>query len=194
MSQMNDRRSQRRFHVRYVWPLLLWAGTIGGWAWRSRAAEPSDAEGARAIAVNRHQELVSAPELRGEKESDARQLAALADVRFAAGVYYIAPRFWRDDLQTGCVLMQTPQPGRRVPRGSPVAGWLPAKAGDEQPIVETPDLRTLTMSDAAAKIRVAGLTLLPLAEDTDAEARVVEQYPAAGRKVYQRTSVYLLFE
>lgn len=192
---MNDRRSWRRFRVIYFLPLLLCVGIGGLTAWPTRAAdEPAQAEDERPIAVDDDRELVTVPELRGEKEADARQLATLADARFAAGVYYVAPRFWRDELPADRVLMQTPQPGRRVPRGTPIAVWLPAKAGDERPLVETPDLRTLTARDAAARIKAAGLALLPVAEDADAAAHVVEQYPPAGKKVYQGMAVYFLLD
>lgn len=192
---MNDRRSQRKFYVKYFWPLPLWAGMIGLMAWPTRAAdEPAQAEDEQSIAAEDDRELVTVPELRGEKEADARQLATLADASFAAGVYYIAPRFWRDDLPVDRVLMQTPQPGRRVPRGTLIAVWLPAKADDERPLVETPDLRALTARDAAAKIKAAGLAVLPVATDADAAAPVVKQYPPAGKKVYQGMAVYFLLD
>lgn len=130
------------------------------------------------------------PAIQGKSVSVARQLARLADLHFVLGTFYISPDLWRDDIQPGVVGMQAPQPRFLAPAGSPLAAWIFVKANTEQKLIEMPDLRGLPWDKAATRVKESGLVLMQGLEATNQE-QVQDQFPRAGQKVFEQTSVFL---
>lgn len=143
-------------------------------------------------------EAAMVPSVKGQTVAVADQLLHLTRLHAAHGTLFIAPKNWRDDILPGRVYMQSPQPGMLVPSGDTVACWTFAKATEDQPLIDMPDLRGLSPAEAQRKLTDAGLVPMPPAaqgtDDAGAEgsAKVADHYPRAGQRVYQGTSVYLL--
>lgn len=135
------------------------------------------------------------PDLRGKRTNLARQLARLSEVKFASGVFYIAPENWRDELRPERVYLQTPQASTLIPTGAPVVCWTFDKAAPNTPIVNVPNLDGQTLAAAQQAVNDCGLTLINEHSDSASTApaslRVLEQYPRAGQPVFAGTSVYL---
>jgi beta-lactam-binding protein with PASTA domain len=131
-----------------------------------------------------------APSLKNRKAEEAVQVARLAGFDLKVGKFYIAPQHWRDDIRPGAVLMQSPQPGSALLPGSLMAGWVFEKSGADRPIIQTPDVRRLSLSAAS---KVLAEAKLPLLNDTSIDDQiVVDQYPRPGQTVYEGTSVFVV--
>ena len=161
------------------------------------AQESARGEGA-GTETSQTEQLRYVPKLQGRRLVVARQIARLARLRFAEGVFYIAPHNWRDDVRPGLVYMQSPQPRGLIREGGTIACWTFLKASEDQEVVKMPDLRRKTQTEAAQRLDDLGLeamTASPARPDADHavddRSRVLEHYPEAGQPVYVGTSVYL---
>ena len=137
-------------------------------------------------------ETTAVPNLAGERVDIARQLATLADLKSVVGAYQIAAHNWRDDLRPGVVYLQSAQPGDPLPRKSHIALWTFVRAAEGAPIVTMPDLRGLTASAAAERVKDLGLaTMAGIADGLQDGATVADQFPSAGDSLIVGTSVHL---
>lgn len=133
-----------------------------------------------------------APKCVGYSLDHAKQLVRLAEAELLVGIYFIADRDWRDDLRPETVYLQTPQPGASIDH-SRVAVWLFRQAKPNHPTQVMPDVIGKTVADAKRELALARLLVMEIEEKSD-EAIVRDQYPKAGRTVFQGTSVLLGIE
>lgn len=141
------------------------------------------------------------PDLVSQPVAIAAQTARLAGLELVHGVFYVAPRHWREEVRPRCIHLQSPRAGTPVPEGSQVAGWSLVEAGPDRKITNMPDLDGLALDAAVAKLEPLGLVVMPAvaaaerARPAGADARVVvDAYPRPGQAVYAGTHVLLVFE
>jgi beta-lactam-binding protein with PASTA domain len=143
------------------------------------------AEGSRVdLVVARAIEGVEVPDVVGLSLDDAT--ATLED----AGLTVRSEDVFSDDVETGLVTAQSPQPGTRVESGAEVA--LSVSKGPEPAAnVTVPDLSGMTRADAEAALDTAGLgvRIVQMNSDTVPEGSVVTQAPASGASVAPGTVV-----
>lgn len=141
------------------------------------------------------------PDMVGRPVATADQMARLSGLELAHGVFYVAPRHWREELRPRCVHLQSPPAGTPVPRGGRIAGWTLVEAGPDREIVSVPDLDGLPLDAAVTKLEKLGLVVMPAAggaertrPSDEGEGLVVDAYPRAGQAVYAGTAVFLVCE
>jgi len=143
------------------------------------------AEGSRVdLVVARAVEGVEVPDVIGLSLDDAT--ATLED----AGLTVRSEEVFSDDVETGLVTAQSPQPGTRVESGAEVA--LSVSKGPEPAAnVTVPDLSGMTRADAEAALDAAGLgvRVVQMNSDTAPEGSVVTQAPASGASVAPGTVI-----
>lgn len=141
------------------------------------------------------------PSVVGKRPEIARQILRMADFDSAFGVFYIAPQNWRDDIRPNVIYMQSPQPKTATAEDSTVAGWVFARAKENQDIVQMPDLRASAAADALAALHESGLKQVRIQtgdasgrqrSEPNGHATVSGQYPQPGQSVYIGTSVFLV--
>ncbi|MCA9175566.1 MAG: PASTA domain-containing protein [Planctomycetales bacterium] len=131
------------------------------------------------------------PDVQGQPPAVARQLLRLSKLQLAQGVFYIAPRNWRDDIRPGVVYVQVPPPRTPLLRGGVVAAWAFVRAEDKRPVVETPDLKGLTVEGVRETLAVQNLVPMKSPTIPPKGAFAVDQYPRPGQKVFQGTHVFV---
>lgn len=134
-------------------------------------------------------------------QGEAPQWARLAGLPFVAGVYYVAPDRWREDIRPDRFYLQSLPAGRVVPAGTPLAAWKLVKAESSRRRLTMPSLHGLTRREASARLKPLGLPLLEPAsgrpdqllrtEDRTEGQTVIAQYPPAGRELFEGTAVLL---
>lgn len=143
------------------------------------------AEGSRVdVVVARAVEGVEVPDVVGLSLEDAT--ATLEDAELTVR----SEEVFSDDVETGLVTAQSPQPGTRVESGAEVA--LSVSKGPEPAAnVTVPDLSGMTRADAEAALDEAGLgvRVVQMNSDTVPEGSVVAQAPASGASVAPGTVV-----
>ena len=131
------------------------------------------------------------PNIQGKYPALARQLLRIADLQFSQGVFYIAPQNWRDDIRPGVIYLQVPPPKAPLAPSGTVAGWMFAKAGDDQEIIEMPDLKGMNGAAVRDKLKELNLSLMQRSSVPGDSKVVGDQYPRPGQQIYQQTSVQL---
>lgn len=139
------------------------------------------------------------PDLRALPIAVAKQHARIARLEFVHGEFVISSSGWRNSGRPQNVVMQTPQPRQIVKPGTVLAVWEGKQAGPNQSVVTTPDLSGLDLEAASASLRKIGLGIM--ASDSKGKEgdqrqialQVTAQYPVAGQKVYEGTTVFAVF-
>ena len=139
----------------------------------------------RGIVVTIVISLPTVPTLVGKTGDEARLLLQHAGLKIATQTK-IDP-----NAPIGTVLAQTPGAGRRVPSGTTVGIVIAVTTG----LATVPNVRGLTLAQADATLRAAGLTIqLPaLGPSQDpSQVKVINQFPAPGTKLQsaQPVAVY----
>jgi beta-lactam-binding protein with PASTA domain len=134
------------------------------------------------------------PDIQGQSRETAAQILRLCDLRFAQGVFFIAPGHWRHEIRPGVIYLQVPPPKTPVRRGGAVAGWIFTPAAEDQEVVTTPKLTGLDAAAARTQLDTVGLQILDSADQPEPQRVVVDQYPRSGQKVYRGTSVFLSWQ
>lgn len=133
------------------------------------------------------------PRLIGQRLNAAEQIARLKEFQLITGIFYIAPRHWRDDIQPEVTYLQSPQPSLTFPHSREVATWKFVKADKDQKITKAPDLTSLKASEVAQLLANHNLIWMkPSASVPGATA--IDQYPMPGQPIYEGTGVYVFFE
>jgi|GEM_PF-5224492 len=135
--------------------------------------------------------ITPVPRLVGLPATEARQRLRLAELRWAEGVFFLAPKNWRDEIDPAVIGLQAPQAGKRVSAGASVGCWRFAQAAFQQKILKTPNLLGKRWTEARDLIIQAGLRPAegPAIRDLRDDDIVADQYPRPDQSVYERTSV-----
>lgn len=102
----------------------------------------------------------------------------------AAQIWAISGVLERDGPTTGTVVQQTPQPGEQVSEGDSIYIKTQGKDLDERHDVLVPDIKGLSMREAAYKLGEIGLRV-----ETEGSGLVLSQEPEAGESVRIHTLV-----
>ena len=133
------------------------------------------------------------PDLKGLRPTIAKQIARLGKLNFRQGVFYIAPHNWRNDIRPSVIYMQSPQQKLPLRQNGLVVGWTFVKAKSSQRIISTPDLSGLKIAEANEKLGGnESILLVDCESDAVKETGSIrEQYPRAGQKVYEGTTIFV---
>lgn len=135
----------------------------------------------------------SVPRLIGQPLNAAKQIARLKEFQLITGIFYIAPRHWRDDIQPEVTYLQSPQPSLTFPHSREVATWKFVKADKDQKITKAPDLTSLNASEITELLTNHNLNWMKPSTSVS-EAVAIDQYPKPGQPIYEGTGIYVFFE
>jgi beta-lactam-binding protein with PASTA domain len=140
---------------------------------------------------------VRVPDVRGQRPEIARQLLRLRELEAVEGQFFVATKNWRYDLTEGYVYLQTPRPLTRSAPGATVALWTFHRAPSSRPVTAVPEVIGRAGEQAGEDLKAAALPAMIVEVDEMPEGHnakpgtVVDQYPRAGQKVYEGTSVLI---
>lgn len=137
--------------------------------------------------------LAKVPNCQGQPIVVAKQLARLAGLTTVTGVYYLAPKDWRETLKPDVVYFQSLPPKSATPTGSPLGLWTFKKAKKDRLFVTMPNLKGKTIQ-TVKKLLVENRLELMIPDKTEESVqqfKIVDQYPPAGRSIYTGTSVFV---